>query len=509
MNIFVTEHGVTRQVTHERDRDITWLTWFSEHRLGYLIDPEGDENHRLHAVNADGTGHLELTPREWPKVDTRPMEVAPKAGNRLLVAMGPALGLADFYWIDVETGAYDCKEPNPGNLRSLVPDAQGRCLVGLAVDGLDWSLVYRTREGLPFRALMTTRYPDIVFPVEVGQDGRTAEIITNRGRDTLARFEFNLTEGTLGQKLAEVEDSGADSPWGAELAAGMGLGPGPWAALAPARSDASGVQVEPVTYQARDGLAIPAFLHHPPGPRAKGRPAVVLCHGGPHVCVRDGSNPIAHLLASRGIVVLEPNFRGSGGLGKAFLAKGHGQWGRAMQDDLADGAHWLARMGHADPARVAIAGGSYGGYAALMGAVRDADVFCCAVALAGPADLPTFLGSLDPIHKPHYRLMAGDPETQAEQLMAVSPFHQAHRIRIPVLVIHGDRDARVAKSESDRMVAALRAQGRFVPYLVLEGEGHVHLREEARIQCFRAIENFFGLHLGSSVEAPAAIRLTP
>jgi dipeptidyl aminopeptidase/acylaminoacyl peptidase len=134
------------------------------------------------------------------------------------------------------------------------------------------------------------------------------------------------------------------------------------------------------------------------------------------------------------------------------------------------------------------------------------------MALAGVYDLFAFLSSpANAMHAEHLKLLVGDPRTQAAEIQAVSPFHQAHRIQIPVLVAHGDRDARCDKDQADRMVAALRAQGRFVPYLVMAGEGHLlnNWREETRIELFRAVENFFGLHLESRVEAPASMRLAP
>jgi pimeloyl-ACP methyl ester carboxylesterase len=432
-NVFVREGKAWRQITQVEDRDIDRIFWFSEKRIGYLKDAEGEENYRLFAVDADG---------------------------------------------------------------------RGRVLLGLAVDGLDWSMIYREEESVPFRALVTARYPDFLSPVELAPDGRSAKVLAYRGRDRAALFEYDLVQETFGKILKEdVEGSLGDE---AHL-----RGPGRKAGFTPEAMEK--LRGMPVAYAAQDGLIIPGFLYLPRNP-APGRPGVVLCHGGPEAMTAFGNDPMAMLLADRGIAVLDPNFRGSAGFGKTFRSLGYGQWGRAMEQDLVDGARWLVSMGHAEPGRIALAGGSYGGYAAMIGAAQSPDVFCCAMALAGVYDLFAFLSSpANAMHAEHLKLLVGDPRTQAAEIQAVSPSHQAHRIQIPVLVAHGDRDARCDKDQADRMVAALRAQGRFVPYLVMAGEGHLlnNWREETRIELFRAVENFFGLHLESRVEAPASMRLAP
>jgi dipeptidyl aminopeptidase/acylaminoacyl peptidase len=228
---------------------------------------------------------------------------------------------------------------------------------------------------------------------------------------------------------------------------------------------------------------------------------VILCHGGPETRAGSPFNREALFLADRGLVVLEPNFRGSKGFGLGFLKAGHGQWGRAMNEDLQDGAAWLADLGLADPRRIGIMGSSYGGYAALAGVALTPDTYACAVAQAGPADLLTFLASpLCRVNAPYWKLLVGDPEGDAEGLKAVSPFHQAHRIKVPVLLAHGARDPRVPAAESERMAAALRARNHPVRQLVWPEEGHGFSQEENELEFYRAVETFFARHLGSQAD---------
>jgi dipeptidyl aminopeptidase/acylaminoacyl peptidase len=231
-----------------------------------------------------------------------------------------------------------------------------------------------------------------------------------------------------------------------------------------------------VTYMARDGLTIPAYLTLPKGRPAKGLPLVILPHGGPYY-VRDRADfdPEVQLLANRGYAVLQPNFRGSDGYGKAFYEKGEGQWGRAMQDDLDDGMDWLAHEGIIDPKRVCIAGGSYGGYAALWGATRNPERYRCAASFAGISDLKRQLNyQLDfginrRYRKDWRRTVQGetkfDPRT-------VSPLYTIDLLTVPLLIAHGDADQRVPFAQSKLYVDALRKAGKTVEFQDYKGEGH-------------------------------------
>jgi dipeptidyl aminopeptidase/acylaminoacyl peptidase len=261
-----------------------------------------------------------------------------------------------------------------------------------------------------------------------------------------------------------------------------------------------------VRVKARDGLEIPCLLTLPRtaagAPRDEPRwPLVVLVHGGPWV---RGSawrwDAEAQFLASRGYAVLQPEFRGSEGFGAAHLRAGFKQWGRAMQDDLADTARWVIAQGLADPARVAICGASYGGYAALMGLVNDGGLFRCAVARAAVTDLLLLHdGNWSDISEPFRRYglpqLVGDRRADEAMLVAHSPLQQAARIRNPLLLGHGLLDRRVPIEHGRRLRDAVKAHNGQVEWVEYEKEGHGFSFAEHEIDWWQRVERFLARHL--------------
>ncbi len=261
--------------------------------------------------------------------------------------------------------------------------------------------------------------------------------------------------------------------------------------------------MEPVRITARDGLVLPGYLTLPPGLRPKNLPAVLLVHGGPWARDRWGFDGTAQFLANRGYAVLQVNFRGSTGYGREFWEKSFKQWGQAMQDDLTDSAKWLVDEGIADPRRIAIYGGSYGGYAALAGLAFTPEVYAAGISFVGPSNIFTLLASVPPYWEPMRQMqyeMIGNPETEEELLRAASPLFSADRITAPLLIAQGANDPRVKKAESDQIVEALQKRGIDVPYIVKDNEGHGFANEENRFYFFRAVERFLAKHLGGRVE---------
>ena len=192
------------------------------------------------------------------------------------------------------------------------------------------------------------------------------------------------------------------------------------------------------------------------------------------------------------------NFRGSTGYGRRFLEAGYKQWGRAMQDDITDGVEWLKARGISDPKRIAIYGGSYGGYATLAGITYTPDLYACAIDYVGVSNLLTFMQTIPPYWKPMLEMMyeqVGDPVRDREMLEACSPALHADRIVAPLFIAQGANDPRVNKAESDQMVAALRARGVEVEYMVKENEGHGFHNQENRFDFYRAMERFLARHL--------------
>ena len=260
--------------------------------------------------------------------------------------------------------------------------------------------------------------------------------------------------------------------------------------------------VKQVRYAARDGLEIPAYLAVPPRETTGRPPLVVIIHGGPHTSGHTlGFDAETQFLVSRGYAVLLPNFRGTTGYGRKFLEAGYRQWGRAMQDDITDGVRWTIERGLVDPQRVCLYGGSYGGYAALMGLVREPSMFRCAVAsfaVTDPALLfePGWNRSVvrDDVDA-YLRRTVGDPADE-RAFDAISPIKQAKAIKAPVLLMFGADDPRVAIVHGTRMRDALQADGTPVEWVMYAGEGHGLHKDADRFDYYRHIEAFLERNLG-------------
>jgi dipeptidyl aminopeptidase/acylaminoacyl peptidase len=254
-------------------------------------------------------------------------------------------------------------------------------------------------------------------------------------------------------------------------------------------------EMKPIEYKSRDGLTIFGYLTLPKGRDPKNLPVVVTPHGGPWYRDDWGYAPDVQFLANRGYAVLQMNFRGSTGYGKDFWQKSFKQWGRAMQDDVTDGVNWLIKEGIADPKRVGIYGGSYGGYATLAGLTFTPDLYACGVDFVGVSNLFTFMESIPPYWEPYRQTlyeMVGHPVKDKDLLTASSPVFHVDKIKVPLFIAQGANDPRVKKAESDQMVAALKKRGVEVQYLVKDNEGHGFANEENRIELFKRIDEFFG-----------------
>jgi dipeptidyl aminopeptidase/acylaminoacyl peptidase len=256
-----------------------------------------------------------------------------------------------------------------------------------------------------------------------------------------------------------------------------------------------------VRYKSSDGLEIPAYLTVPKGVVAKDLPAIVLPHGGPWGRDSWGYNGLAQFLANRGYAVLMPNFRASTGYGKKFLDAGNNEWGQKMQDDVTWGAKYLVAQGIADPKRIGIMGGSYGGYATLAGVTFTPDLYAAAVDIVGPSNLVTLLETIPPYWESIRKLFSarmGDPATPEgrAQLERQSPLNHASKIKTPLLVIQGANDPRVNKREADQIVIALRDRNYPVEYLVAPDEGHGFARPVNNMAMFATAEKFLAKHLG-------------
>ena len=407
-------------------------------------------------------------------------------------------------------------------------------------------------------------------PAFLMEDGKSLAVRSTVGRDTVAYFRYDIAGRRLGELLAghPTQDIGAvegdtgddvkrvvtggmkptihwfDAEWsalqqavdaalpgrvnwlsgnkaGVVLVHSYGdVDPGRWFVLdvpskslrklAASRPDLDPAQLRPmqvVSYRSPDGLTIPAYLTLPEGEARRG-PAVVLIHGGPIARDAWGFDPEVQLLASRGYAVIQPQFRGSAGFGKKFREAGYGQWGLAMQDDVTAAANWLVEQGIADPKRICVYGGSYGGYAAMWALVKTPDLFKCGISLAGVSDLAyMFKDDSDVNDTPHGRLWRratiGDPRARAQQFDEVSPLKNAARIRAPLLLAHGMRDGRVPVEHSEKMVDAMRKANKAYQWLPLPDEGHGIADAVNRQRFYDSLFQFLDTHIGAGAGAAA------
>jgi acetyl esterase/lipase len=264
--------------------------------------------------------------------------------------------------------------------------------------------------------------------------------------------------------------------------------------------------VRPVSFRGRDGTEIPGYLTLPPGQPERALPLILMPHGGPFARDSWDFDPWVQFLASRGYAVLQVNFRGSTGYGRAYVERGYGQLGTGMIDDLEDGVDWLVGQGTADPRRVCVMGASYGGYAAMWAPIRHPERYRCAISLAGVSDLRAMLRydrrqfTASRYHREWQRQVRGDGNGDLE---AISPLQQAARLRVPVLIAHGERDRNVPVSQSRNMVRALtRSRASMESVFYPEGV-HGFTRPQDSADFLRRVEAFLSRH--NPAETPAAI----
>ncbi|WP_167083955.1 S9 family peptidase [Massilia frigida] len=414
---------------------------------------------------------------------------------------------------------------------------------------------YRAAQDKPWEKLATFGYSDEHWwPQSLSRDQKSLVVRSRHDRDTFAYFRYSLETRSVGELLAGhptqdiyVPDTETDGQFRQIASAGMkpvvewfdpawaamqksvdtalpdrmnlisgsltnklliysysDVDPGQWLLLdvpsaslrkvASAKPEIDAGAMRPmqvVRYTARDGLSIPAYLTLPSATGAA-KPAVILIHGGP--AARDGwsFNPEVQLLAARGYVVLQPQFRGSSGFGKAFMTAGYGQWGLAMQDDISDGVRWLVEQGHADPQRICIYGASYGGYAAMWGLAKTPELYRCGASFAGVSDIAYMLKDDSDTNagatgRLATNILVGGAGRTKQAFDQVSPLKNAARITAPVLLAHGEWDRRVPIEHGRKMHKALKEANKEVEWMILEKEGHGIYHEDNREKFYGAL----------------------
>lgn len=269
--------------------------------------------------------------------------------------------------------------------------------------------------------------------------------------------------------------------------------------------------MKPITYVSRDNVVIHGYLTLPINCLHKNLPTIVNPHGGPWLRDIWSFNPEIQFLANRGYAILQVNFRGSLGFGKKFWQLSFKQWGRNMQNDITDGVQWLIDQGIADSKRIAIYGGSYGGYATLAGLAFTPDLYACGIDYVGVSNLFTFVKSMPEYWKPFLEAIyekVGHPERDKELLTQISPVFHADKIKSPLFIAQGRMDPRVNINESDQMVEAMKKRGVEVTYMIKDNEGHGFSNEENKFDFFEAIERFLARYLQPNMLAKNSQQVT-
>ncbi|OLZ50307.1 hypothetical protein BS330_29020 [Amycolatopsis keratiniphila subsp. nogabecina] len=559
-----------RPVTADRDRGIREYAWApdSDHLL-YLRDQGGDENSRLYAVSMRSGEVRDLTPFDGVKAVLLAHDL--QITDRVLVGLNKTHPqLHDVYSLHLATGELVKVLDNPG-LLGFVADSQLNVRAGVRPkqDG-GRTIMVREVDG-EWRPLLTVDQIDAPSTMPPGFDGDGRRLLVMTSADVNAtrlvwidvdsgEHEVVVEDPTYDvssvltdastklpvmvsfqrerlhtqalapeiqrdlDTLAALDDGDlhvvsadrANTTW---VVSYVHAG-GPTASYVYDRATSRARflfhdrpclanrlnAVEPFAFTARDGLEVHGYLTFPAGDTEK-LPTVLLVHGGPRWRDTWQLNPEAQWLADRGYLCIQANFRGSTGYGKGFTAAGNREWGAKMHDDLLDAISFAVESGYADPDKIGIYGGSYGGYAALAGAAFTPDVFRCAISLCGPSNLETLLRAIPPYWTPMIAEMytaVGNPDTEPEFLRERSPLSHVSRMTIPIMIVQGANDPRVPQAESDQIVAALRDNGVPPEYLLFDDEGHGLQKPENRLTFYAKAERFLAQHLDGRYEPESA-----
>lgn len=556
-----------RQITADKKRGIRVFSWsYNPDQLLYLQDADGDENFHLYLVNIQSNIVRDITPFQGVKAQVVDLDHNFPDQILVGMNLKNPQSF-DVYRINLNNGAVEFDTHNPGNIVSWTADAQFQIRAAIAkTDDGGSDLVYRETTDQSWETLRHWGPDEDGNPALFSNDGKILYIMGNHDAnaerllalDLASRQESVVAEdpqydvsGTLihpttraieavgfyKEKLEwQILDDSivADFQFLGKAHSGefrIGSrtlddrnwlvtyltddGPAYYYAYdrtaktttflfsnQPQLEDLQLAPMEPISYTARDGLTIHGYLTKPLGVPAPA-PAVLLVHGGPWVRDTWGYRPQAQWLANRGYAVLQVNYRGSTGYGKDFLNAGNREWGAKMHDDLIDGVNWLVEQGIADQDKIAIMGGSYGGYATLAGLTFTPEVFAAGVDIVGPSNLMTLMQTIPPYWEPlkkQFFYRVGNLETEQEFLKSRSPLFFVDKITKPLLIGQGANDPRVKESESEQIVKAMEDAGKPVKYVLYTDEGHGFARPENRLHFYAIAEEFLAEYLGGRFE---------
>lgn len=566
LNIWVQELGSKEaiQVTDDNLQGIKDFKWQKDSRhILYIQDVNGNHNNHIYQANLFTRRSRDLTPFEG--VQATILSLSSAQPNKALVSINKRdKRCYDAYLLDLEEGTLSLAYENTGDITDYVADDKLRIKAVMALTDSGHSIV-RVKKEEKWEDFLT--FPPEDYGTSILGLKKDEPVIYLRsyvGNNTLRLFEYNIDtkeskilyehpkydmQGILchpkSKAIQAVNFYGDRFDWGfidaniKEHFQILKQLPGDIYVIS--RDDVdkhwiiayenddrpkeyylyqtnskklvrlfsekeslleySFVKVKPIHFQARDGMTIQGYFAKP---EKKGKhPLVIYVHGGAWSRDRWGFSPVIQWLANRGYAVLQVNYRGSCGFGKEYTLAGKRQLGKKRHTDLLDGKNWLVNQGLVDSEKVAIAGSSLGGYAALVGMTFTPDEFCCGISHVGPTNLVSFLKTLPPsFHamKSIIRFFIGDPEREASLLKEQSPLFKVNRIKKPLLIAQGAWDPIVPKKESDQLVEAMREQNLPVQYLLFPNEGHSINNTSNRLKYFAAFESFLSEHLGGKLQ---------
>ncbi|MBE9142797.1 S9 family peptidase [Planktothrix mougeotii] len=556
----------TQALTRDPKRGIRFFFWtYNPDQLMYVQDSDGDENWHLYLVDVKTNIVRDLTP--FQGVRAQVVNVDHKFPDQILVGMNlrdPQV--FDVYQVNLKNGAVDFHTENPGNILGWTADADFkiRAASSSTEDG-GFDLLYRETTEHPWETLRHWGPDEEGGAAFFSNDGKILYMVGNHdaNAERLIALDLSTRQETIIAEDPEYDIGGLlahpttrnieavsfykdkeewqilDESIVADIEAIKQIRPGEFG-ISRTLSDEKWLisfvvddgpvyyyvydrptkthsflfsnkpkleglplaSMEPISYTASDGLTIQGYLTKPVGV-ALPAPTVMVVHGGPWARDTWGYDSEAQWLANRGYAVLQVNFRGSTGYGKAFVNAGNREWAGKMHQDLIDGVNWLVENGISQPDKIAIMGGSYGGYATLVGLTFTPDVFACGVDIVGPSNIITLMQSIPPYWEPirkNFYHRVGNLDTEPDFLKARSPLFFVDRIEKPLLIGQGANDPRVKQAESEQIFEAMKQAGKPVEYVLYTDEGHGFARPENRLHFYAIAEEFLAKYLGGRFE---------
>ena len=533
--------------------------------IALVADTGGDEDTHIYVGTVDGsdTQLRDLTP--FAQTASHILQVVDGGQSLMVTANRRDKKVFDLYQLDRATGQHRLVATNPGRVAWWGVDRTGTLRARVLLEGERSLLQVPTSPDLSaWKTNAEWSRFEAVRPFDFAEDGQTAWALSNRGRDKMALVRLDPANGaetvvygapevdvdhvrlsrktrtplvahsvpgypqqeifdpalrarfaalSKGKPAAIYVTSADDEERAMTVAIETDLGTQSYLYAGTAnepillgestlmRLSASLSPTQPISYTSRDGLTIHGYLTLPTGVKPEKLPMVLLVHGGPWARDRWGEGTMKQFLANRGYAVLQVNYRGSTGYGRAFTEKAIGEFAGKMHDDLVDAVRWAGQSGTVDPAKVAIWGASYGGYSALVGATFTPEVFACAVDYVGVSHLARLLETVPAYWElglPIWTRYVGDPANPEHRKImdAKSPLFKAHLATQPILIMQGINDPRVKREQSDLMVAALQKAGKQVDYVTFQGDGHGNMKWSNNLAMYRKTEDFLAQCIG-------------